>query len=145
MTHPLFSLLSQSTDEAPESPPVSAATSLADFPPLAATTQQRTRGETSGAHEGEPASAPVAHAEPGQGWPIPETSGDVTVLAILDPPAPDGTPGRNHFAPGLTIGQRREILFDLEWFDVRVRRREREVAKLLSNSPDNPKENDNAR
>jgi len=55
-----------------------------------------------------------------------EPSG-VAILAVIDPPgdgAVPGSPGRCHFAPGLTQAQRREILFDLEFFEVRCRNRE---------------------
>ena len=125
MTHPLFTLISQQQESAPESPPVRSGTSVADFPPVAAATQQRTRGEAErcvGAEAAEPSGLVV---EPGMGLrmpgPLPGDPG-VSILAVIDPPGPDGTPGRSHFAPGLTRSQIREILFDIEWFDVRVRR-----------------------
>ena len=118
MPHPLFTLLSQRTETAPESPPAGSETPLADSAALAAPTQQRTCGEP----------------EPGAGWPLPDSDGQgsgVAIMAVIDPPGPGavpGTPGRCHFAPGLTADQRREILFDLEWFDVRCRNREKAKA-----------------
>ena len=130
MVHPLFTLISQQPDEAPESPPAASGTSVADFPPLAAAMAPRTRGEAGRGTDGDRCteSETVLAVEPGMGWPVPSGPA-VSVLAVIGPPGADGTPGRAHFAPGLTRAQIRKILFDLEWFDVRIRRREKAAAK----------------
>lgn len=56
-----------------------------------------------------------------------EVAPGVVILAIQDPPNDGGQPGRTMFKPGLTLAARREILFDIEWFDVRVRRRQEAI------------------
>jgi hypothetical protein len=105
---------------------------VADSAALAAPPRQQTHGEPEWADGGGAGNAGEACAtapvvEPGLGLRLPGPSPNdpgVAVLAVIDPPGPSGSPGRACFAPGLTQAQRREILFDLEWFDVRVRRRE---------------------
>lgn len=70
-------------------------------------------------------------AQPGYGWPVPASrQPGLAILAIQGPsgepqPGAVNRPGQTDFAPGLTMAARREILFDIEWFDARVRRRER--------------------
>lgn len=106
MVHPLFELLQQR--------PTAAETSLPGKSHLTDGVQDGKRGGDGGAGDVEPIAIPwqVAHG--------------VSILAIVDPPrpgAPHGTPGVAAFAPGVTLAERREIRFDIEFFDVRVRRR----------------------
>lgn len=122
MTHPLFTLLSERSETSKESPQAASGTSLTDLPSVSAGTQQAKRGaaEASAAVGVAVGRQQVGYgvAEPGYGWPVPGSAQPgLAILAIQDPG------GRTDFAPGLTVAERREILFDLEWFDVRVRRR----------------------
>lgn len=49
----------------------------------------------------------------------------ITILAVQDPPTPDGRPGTIVFAPDLPPAVRREVAENLAWFD-RVDRRKTE-------------------
>jgi hypothetical protein len=100
-------------------PPAACETSLADIAHVAAGPPQKSRGEAEGGAgaDGAAGGVGVASANPWQVAP------GVSILAILDPAGPDGTPGHTRFVPGLTLAERREILRDDEWFDVRIRRR----------------------
>lgn len=121
MPHPLFTLLSQRQETAPESPASASATSLVDFPPLVDGTQQKKRGDAWAGAGGVGGAAGGVQPDP---W---EVAPGVVILAIQDPPNDGGQPGRTVFKPGLTLAVRREILFDIEWFDVRVRRRQEAI------------------
>jgi len=54
------------------------------------------------------------------------------ILAVQDPPGADGR-RQTMFASHLSPVEWHEILFDIEWFDVQVRRREREKLMLTQN------------
>jgi hypothetical protein len=62
----------------------------------------------------------VAQFDPSNPW---QPAAGLSILAVLDPPGPDGQPGQARFAPGLTLAERREIMLDDEFFQVRIRRR----------------------
>jgi hypothetical protein len=115
MSHPLFNLISQRQETAPKTPAAAFKTSLVEAAPVAA-------GGGGGGGAGGGGGGGGAVSDPWQVAP------GVSILAILDPAGPDGAPGQTRFAPGLTLAERREILFDNEWFAVRVRRRVRRRA-----------------
>jgi hypothetical protein len=134
--HPLFTLISQNTETASESPGTTSGTSLADGARVAGGCD----GEAGGGGAGAGAVCGGSGGASGGGVAAAATVADpwqvvpgVSVLAILDPPVMDGSQGRVQFDPGLTLAERREIMFDVEWFDVRVRRRQRQ-SESLSNS-----------
>lgn len=113
MPHPLFTLLSQADKSTAKSPVAASETSLADVAAVAEGAEGSRGAGVDGAEQPGP-TMPTPPVEPGMGWSV---APGVAILAIQDPD------GRIAFTPGLTIKQRREILFDIEWFDVRVKRR----------------------
>ena len=119
MPHPLFSLLSQRHENAQESTPAAPEPTVADCASVAAKPPQKSRGDAEGARGAEVAGVVIGEEVAADPWQV----AGVSILAVLDPAGPDGTPGRMQFVPGLTLAERREILRDVEWFDVRVRRR----------------------
>ena len=129
MPHPLFSLLSQRHESTPKSTPSASEPTVAACASVAAKPPQKSRGDAEGvdgAGRAEVADDP---------W---QVAPGVAILAILDPAGPDGTPGRMQFVPGLTLAERREILRDVEWFDVRVRRRLRLLPDADADDDDTP-------
>lgn len=131
-SHPLFTLISQRTETAPESPGIASGTSLAECARVAEMPPQKSRGDAEGvgwAGGGvgtANVAAVVASGDPNPANPWQPAAG-LSILAVLDPPGPDGRPGQARFAPGLTLAERREIALDDEWFAVRIRRREAEA------------------
>jgi hypothetical protein len=115
--HPLFTLISQNTETASESPGTTSGTSLADGARVAGGCDGEAGGAGAGGVGGVGGGGSGVASDP---W---QVATGVSVLAILDPPAMDGSHGRVQFAPGLTLAERSEIMFDIEWFDVRVRRK----------------------
>lgn len=137
MPHPLFTLISQETETAPESPGIASGTSLAECARVAEMPPQKSRGDAEGVGGGVGAGVAVAaRVVGGVGVAVPSQAPDpsnpwqpaagLSILAVLDPPGTDGRPGQDRFAPGLTLAERREIMLDDEWFAVRIRRREME-------------------
>jgi hypothetical protein len=57
----------------------------------------------------------------------------LSILAVQDPPGPDGRPGAIVFASGLPLAVRREVAANLAWFDRSDARRAR-VGRLASSS-----------
>jgi len=135
MTHPLFSLISQRAETAPESPQIASDTSMAGNAPVADGLPQKSRGDAGGVDGGadgaDGGSVGIGEVEPADPW---QPAAGLSILAILDPAGPDGQSGRAYFAPGLTLAERRAIMFDDEWLAVRVRRRASETISSESES-----------
>jgi len=127
MTHPLFSLISQRAETATESPQIASGTSLAGSVPVADEPTQKSRDEAGGVDGGvDGGDVGAGEVEPANPW---QPAAGVSILAILDPVGPNGQPGRAYFAPGLTLAERRAIVFDDEFFQVRIRRRASETSE----------------
>lgn len=117
--HPLFSLLSQRQETAPIAPPAAVPEPhLADASGVADAAGD---GGGGGAVHIGLAGPHVPH---------------VALLGIQAPPSPDGRPGVTTFAPGIPAWLRREIVADVEWFDVRIRRRAKVADGDLAENPD---------
>jgi len=134
-SHPLFSLISQRQEAATESPQIASDTSMAGNAPVADEPPQKSRGESGKADGGaDGGDVGAGKVEPANQW---QPAAGLSILAILDPAGPDGQPGRAYFAPGLTLAERRAIMFDDEFYAVRIRRRTTEtIASESESEPD---------
>ena len=111
MTHPLFDLLKTRTEPIPTARPSAAKVPLADAAMAVEPVADGGGCVVGGVHVG-------------LGGPhVPH----VAILGVQSPPLPDGRPGATTFAPGIPEWLQREIVQDLEFFDVRVRRRAQPV------------------
>ena len=133
-SHPLFSLISQRQEAATESPQIASDTSVAGNAPVADEPPQKSRGDAGGVDGGAAGVEPVS---PSDLW---QVAPGVAILAILDPAGiagPDSQAGQVRFAPGLTLAERRQIMFDDEFYAVRIRRRTTEtIASESESEPD---------
>lgn len=67
-----------------------------------------------------PGRPPAAAPNPGGGLES-EGSDGFVILAVQDPPSPEGRPGAIHFGPNLTLVERRRLVAELrQWEPVRI-------------------------